>query len=136
MSPKISRELAEHRLEQAKEEVVACEALYDLKLYKSANNRAYYSIFHSIRAVLALEPIDFKKHKDVIAYFNKNYIHTGVFPNEMSRKIAKANKIREDSDYVDEFIVKEEETKEQLDTAKTLIKLVEQYIMKNGTNNE
>ena len=50
MSPKISRELAEHRLEQAKEEVVACEALYDLKLYKSANNRAYYSIFHSIRA--------------------------------------------------------------------------------------
>ena len=96
----------------------------------------YYSIFHSIRAVLALEPIDFKKHKDVIAYFNKNYIHTGVFPNEMGRKIAKANKIREDSDYVDEFIVKEEETKEQLDTAKTLIKLVEQYIMKNGTNNE
>ena len=92
MSPKISRELAEHRLEQAKEEVVACEALYDLKLYKSANNRAYYSIFHSIRAVLALEPIDFKKHKDVIAYFNKNYIHTGLFPNEMGRKIAKANK--------------------------------------------
>ena len=38
MSPKISRELAEHRLEQAKEEVVACEALYDLKLYKSATN--------------------------------------------------------------------------------------------------
>ncbi len=75
-------------------------------------------------------------YKDVIAYFNKNYIHTGVFPNEMGRKIAKANKIREDSDYVDEFIVKEEETKEQLDTAKTLIKLVEQYIMKNGTNNE
>ena len=128
MSPKISRELAEHRLEQAKEEVVACEALYDLKLYKSANNRAYYSIFHSIRAVLALEPIDFKKHKDVIAYFNKNYIHTDVFPNEMGRKIAKANKIREDSDYDDEYMANKEATENQIETAEELINLVEKYI--------
>ena len=32
-------------------------------------------LFHSIKAVLSLEPIDFKRHKDVIAYFNKNYVH-------------------------------------------------------------
>ncbi len=39
-------------------------------LYKAANNRAYYSIFHSIRAILALEPIDFKRHKDVKLHKN------------------------------------------------------------------
>ena len=78
MSPKISKELSIHRLEQAKEDLTASRALYDLKLYKSANNRAYYSIFHSIKSILALEPIDFKKHKDVISYFNKNYIHTRI----------------------------------------------------------
>ena len=69
-------DLVLHRIEQSKEDLKAAEILYKSELYKSANNRAYYSIFHAIRAVLALEPIDFKKHKDVIAYFNKSYVRT------------------------------------------------------------
>ena len=130
MSPKISKELSIHRLEQAKEDLTASRALYDLKLYKSANNRAYYSIFHSIKSILALEPIDFKKHKDVISYFNKNYIHTEKFPKNMGRKISIASRIREDSDYDDEFIVREEDTMNQIKTAEELIMLAEKYIEK------
>ena len=128
MSPKISKELANHRLEQAKEELKASKIMYSEKLYKSANNRAYYAIFHSIKAVLALEPADFKRHKDVLSYFNKNYVNTEIFPKKLGRKIAEANKIREDSDYDDEFTVKPEETREQMNTAKELIELVEKYI--------
>ena len=71
MNRKVSKELSIHRVEQAKENIEEAEILYKMKKYKGANNRAYYSIFHSIKAVLALEPIDFRKHKDVIAYFNK-----------------------------------------------------------------
>ena len=130
MSPKISKELARHRLEQAKEDLTASKVLYELKLYKSSNNRAYYSIFHSIKAVFALEPVDFKRHKDVIAYFNKNYVHTEIFPKNIGRKIMKASKVREDSDYDDEFIVKSEDTLSQIQTAEELINLVEEYIKK------
>ena len=128
MSPKISRELAKHRLEQAKEDLIAAKAMYDLKLYKSANNRAYYSIFHGIKAILALEPIDFKKHKDVQSYFNKNYVNTEIFPKTMGRRIAEASKMREDSDYDDEFVVNPEKTKKQIDTAIELVELTEKYI--------
>lgn len=131
MSPKISKELSKHRLEQAKEELEDAKLLYNNNRYKSANNRAYYSIFHSIRAVLALEGVDFKKHKDVQAYFNKNYVRTEIFPKDMGRRIIDASKIREDSDYDDEFIVKPEETAVQIETAKELIYLVEEYIEKN-----
>ena len=74
MNQKLSKDLAIHRLEQAREDLEAGKLLYDKNFYKSANNRAYYSIFHSIKSILALERIDFKKHKDVLAYFNKNYI--------------------------------------------------------------
>ena len=49
MSPKISKELAKHRLEQAKENLEEAEILYNVKKFKGANNRAYYSIFHSIK---------------------------------------------------------------------------------------
>ena len=128
MKPKISKELSNHRIEQAKEDLIASKALYDLKLYKSSNNRAYYSIFHSVKAILALEPIDFKRHKDVIAYFNKNYVHTEIFPRSMGRKISDASRIREDSDYDDEFVVQEEDTIAQIQTAEELINLAQEYI--------
>ncbi len=131
MNRKVSKELSIHRVEQAKENIEEAEILYKMKKYKGANNRAYYSIFHSIKAVLALEPIDFRKHKDVIAYFNKNYIHTEIFPRKMGHKIADASTIREDSDYDDEFVVNPEKTLEQINTAKELLKLVQDYIEKN-----
>lgn len=128
MSPKVSKHLALHRLQQAKDELEVSKIIYERKYYKSANNRAYYSIFHSIKAVLSLEPIDFKKHKDVQAYFNKNYINTEIFPKTMGRRIAEASKIREDSDYDDEFAASAEDTLQQIETAEKLIEYVEKYI--------
>lgn len=128
MNNKISKDLAIHRLEQAKEEYKACVLLYENKFFKSANNRAYYSIFHSIKAVLSLEPIDFKKHKDVIAYFNQHYINTEIFPKKLGHKISLAQSIREDSDYDDEYVVSQEKTQSQVYLAKELLLLVERYI--------
>lgn len=130
MSPKISKELSNHRLEQAKEDLLASKLLFKEKMYKSANNRAYYSIFHAIKSVLALEPIDFKRHKDVLAYFNKNYINTEIFPKILGRKIVESSKIREDSDYDDEFEPSYEKTEQQINTAEELIKYVQEYISK------
>lgn len=128
MSAKVSLDLARHRLEQAIEDLEDAKLLYNANRYKGANNRAYYSIFHSIKAVLSLEPIDFKKHKDVIAYFNKNYIKTEKFPKKFGRKIAEAFEVRDDSDYDDEFIVEQEITEEQMKTAEELLKLASEYI--------
>ena len=45
--------LSKYRLEQAKENLEEAEALFNINKYKGANNRAYYSIFHAIKAVLA-----------------------------------------------------------------------------------
>lgn len=132
MSPKVSKELSRHRLEQAREDLEDAQLLYSANRFKGANNRAYYSIFHSIKAVLSLEPIDFKRHKDVVGYFNKNYVQPEIFPRQMGRRIIKASKIREDSDYDDEFIVDSDSTLLQIETAKELIKLVEEYINKKS----
>ena len=58
---------AKYRLERAKQDLSDAEFSYKHKRYLNANNRAYYSIFHAIKAVLALERVDFKRHKDVLA---------------------------------------------------------------------
>lgn len=104
-------EFANYRLERAKQDLSDAEFNYKNNRFLNANNRAYYSIFHAIKAVLALERVDFKRHKDVLAYFNQYYIKTDKFPRIISKKISLANKVREDSDYDDEFIPTAEETK-------------------------
>ncbi len=125
-----AKELAKYRLERAKQDLKDAELLYKNKSLLAANNRAYYSIFHAIQAILSLERIDFKRHKDVIGYFNKNYISTEIFPKRLGRRIGQAFQIREDSDYDYKFIPQIEQTEYQVETAKELIALVEEYIDK------
>lgn len=48
--------------------------MYEAGRYKNALNRAYYSIFHAMRAVNALDGFDISKHSGVIAHFNQNYV--------------------------------------------------------------
>ena len=47
---------------------------------KGAANRSYYAIFHAMRAVLALDGIDMKRHSGVMSEFRRLYIKTGILP--------------------------------------------------------
>lgn len=125
------RALVNYRLEQSKENLEEAEVLFENKKFKGANNRAYYSIFHSIKAILAIEKTDFKKHSSVIAYFNKNYISTNIFSRELGKRVSESRFFREKSDYVDFYIVTREECQKQIETAKIMIQEAERYIEKN-----
>lgn len=122
------KELAKYKLERAREEVDTAVLLFNNEKLRAANNRAYYSIYYSLTAVLCLEPIAFKRHKDTIGYFNKNYVHTGIFPGELGRDISKAAKIRHASDYDEFYIAGKEETERQIQTAKKLIELADKFV--------
>ena len=126
-----TKNLSEYRIEKAKIAVDSAEILYKHNDFGGSMNRAYYSIFYALRAVLAIERKDFKRHKDVIAYFNKHYVSTEIFPKTIGRKIAQAKQIREDSDYDDEYVPSPEKTQIQIDTARELIVLVEKYLQDN-----
>jgi len=60
MDNSLSMELATYRLGQAADCLQAAENNLASELYKDALNRSYYCIFHSIRAVLALDMFDAK----------------------------------------------------------------------------
>ena len=47
-------DLAMHRLQTAKSNLKSARILFEAKEYKSANNRAYYAVFHAINAIHAL----------------------------------------------------------------------------------
>jgi uncharacterized protein (UPF0332 family) len=126
-----NKDVASYKLERAKDDFESAQLLLKSGKLKAANNRAYYSCFHAVDAVLALEPIAFKKHKDTLAYFNKNYIHTEKFPKDIGRQISRLEVIRHKSDYDDFYIASKSETEEQVMTAGNVIKLVEDYLNMN-----
>ena len=122
------------RLEQAAECLKASEIMLNAAMYKSAANRSYYCIFHAMRAVLAQDAFDSKKHSDVISAFREKYIKTKIFPIFFSDIIKQAFSNRGQSDYNDFFIISKEETVEQVENAKAFLAAIEAYI-KNLHNN-
>lgn len=61
-------DVVRHRLSVAREDLDTAHLTFEAGQYRGANNRAYYSIFHTICAVLAKEGVAFKRHKDTLAY--------------------------------------------------------------------
>lgn len=123
-------ELSSYRLKMAKETYANAKLSFENNFYKDSNNRSYYVIFYAIKAVLALEEVDFKRHKDAVAYFNKTYVATEVFPKSLGKKISKAKIVREAGDYDDFYVFTKEEAKEQLDTASEMLHETERFLGK------
>lgn len=121
------RDLVLHRIETAKSDINAAKILLDAGEYRSSNNRAYYGIYHAISTVHALEGNAYKKHKDALANFNKEYVKTEIFPRNIGRRISEAAEIRHASDYDDFYIATKTEAEEQIATAVELLELVTDY---------
>lgn len=121
------KDLVLYRIQTARTDLNSARILLSAEEYRGANNRAYYAIFHAIDAVHALNGNAFRRHKDAIGNFNKNYVKTEIFPREIGRKISEAEEIRHASDYDDFYIASRGETERQIAVADEFIQLVEKY---------
>lgn len=124
----LRRMYAKYRIERSKEDLDAAHLLFENGNYRIANNRAYYAIFHALRAVLVFDDFDSSKHSGVIAEFRRRYIKEGIFPVKMSRMIGSAFTIRNASDYDDMFIVSRTDTEEQIANAEYIYEEIERYL--------
>lgn len=82
----------------------AAKLCMERNYYKDTINRCYYAAFYAVKAALALEEKDFKRHKDAVTYFNQIYVSTEIFPREIGKKLGRLKKERESSDYDDFYI--------------------------------
>ena len=96
--------------------------------YKSSANRSYYAVFHAIRAVLAFNDFDSKKHSGVISEFRKLYIKTGVFGDEISKIIGRQFDLRSLSDYDDFFDISKENAENAFREAEFVLSEIKKYL--------
>ena len=123
-------DLSKYRLQRSKENLKDAWLLLDAQSYKSSVNRSYYSIFHCLRAVTALDGFDSSKHSGIIAFFNMHYVKSGVFEKEMSKILDKAYRWREKADYKDYEDVTREVAEEQIVNAEKFLAKIEPFLLK------
>lgn len=129
-------DIAYYRLKTAEEDLDAAKKLFQDNSIRIANNRAYYAIYHAVSAVHALDKKAYKRHKDAISNFNKDYIRTEIFPKEFGRRIVRAEEIRHNSDYSDFYIAKREDAEGLIGTAEELISLIKRYVCEEAQKTE
>ena len=117
-------DLAKYRLEMADEHMKSAKALLDIGSYKDSIGRSYFAMFSAVRALLALDAVDFSKHSGVISYFQKEYIKTGKMEVKYSKSLSQAFQIRNNADYQDFFVVSRRDAEEQFERAEEFLNAV------------
>lgn len=122
-------DLSRYRLQNANDTLDAAGLCLERNLYKDTINRSYYAAFYAVKAVLALEEVDFKRHKDAVGYFNRNYVATEIFSRDIGRKLGRLKQERESSDYDDFYIASASDAMEYHETAQLIVKAVRDYLI-------
>ncbi|WP_278942776.1 HEPN domain-containing protein [Anaerotruncus colihominis] len=120
--------LCRYRMEKARQCLVTAKSTMIDGDYATSSNRSYYAIFHAMRAVLALDSLDFKKQSAVIGKFRELYIKTGVFDTSYSRVIGEAFDLRGDCDYEDFCLVTRREVETQIENAAQFLEAVQNFL--------
>ena len=126
------RELVKLRLKSSRELYNDACNLYEQGSYKSANNRAYYSMEKALKALLAIKGKDANTHNGILQLFNRYFIYEDntEFNKSDYKLYASIELIRTASDYDDFYIATKEEADEQIAIAEEFIQMVEDYCKK------
>ena len=128
MSLENRQAISKVRFEKAEEYLADAKLLLECESYKSAANRSYYAVFHAMRAVLAYDGYDSKKHSGIIAEFRRLYIKTGIFESSMSDTIRSLFDLRTDSDYNDFFVASKADVAAQVKNAEHFVEQIKEYL--------
>jgi hypothetical protein len=129
-------ELMKYRLDTAKTKLHSAKVLLDAGEFKDSIGRSYYAMFSGVRAILALDNVDFSKHAGVIAYFQKEYIKTGKIAKEYSKYISSAFQIRNNCDYADFFLVSKEDAEDQYKRSVEVVDTIEKFLKNRVKDSE
>jgi len=94
-----------------------------------ATNRAYYSYFYCITALLITENVYAKTHQGAHSKFSELYIRTGIFSESVAVKIKSAFNLRQEADYDLDAEITMEVATNTIEDAKEFYSLCKNYLL-------
>lgn len=105
----------------AAEEIRIAEHLLATGFPRVALSRAYFAVFHALRARLYAEGLEPRTHSGTIHLFNLHFVKTGAYEPATSRLVSRLQKFREEADYSRSFVIDESGAREEFDAARGLV---------------
>ena len=128
--------LVDYRMKRARETLKDAHLLFSQGgSHGSVINRAYYSMFYAVLALLTTIGKGAGKHSGVISLFDQHFVKTRQFPREMSKSLHRAFDLRQIGDYRELMPLDRERAEETLQSAEQFISGVEQYLNKGRNDN-
>src|SRR6266498_987337 len=109
-------------MERCKETIEEASLALEGKKLFNAENRIYYSIFYIVSALAIKNGYSTSKHFQLLGWFNKTYVKTGIVSSELSRIYYRAFEKRQEGDYEDLKYFTYEEVSEDFVNMKTLLR--------------
>jgi uncharacterized protein (UPF0332 family) len=106
-------------LVRAAQAMRAAEALIALGLFSDAVSRAYYAVFHGLRALLLSRGLEPRSHGGAIHLFNTELVRAGAMPSSHNRLLGGLQRARELADYQAAVVFSEDDARALLDDARS-----------------
>ncbi len=114
--------LARYWLVKSDESLASAESEFDAGRLSFAVNRLYYALFYGMSAILAVKGEQVSKHTAVRAAFHKDYVRTGIIPNELGQLYTTLFTRRHQMDYTPLASVEQSTVLEYTANTKKLLK--------------
>ncbi len=88
-------------------------------------------MFYATLALAILRQKTTSKHSGVIAFFDREFVKTGIFSKDLSKSFHLAFQRRQENDYGDIFTVNKDEASQSILDARLFVDTVEEYVKNN-----
>jgi uncharacterized protein (UPF0332 family) len=121
--------LIRHRIGKSHEALA--DALFSIENNRItlALNRLYYSMFYIVSALSLLYDFSTSKHKQLLGWFNKSFIHSGLLDKRLFKIYSLALDNRQESDYEDFSEFSNEDIQEYYQDTLFFINSIEKFII-------
>ncbi|MDR3611343.1 MAG: HEPN domain-containing protein [Ignavibacteriaceae bacterium] len=118
----------QYKRDRAFEALDDIKKMLDNKMLSAAMNRVYYAGFYIVGALLLLDGFSTSKHRQLIGYFNKEYIKTGKVPVDVGEILDESYNRRVASDYHDFVYLTKTQVEEFFSQMKDFVGFIDRMI--------
>jgi hypothetical protein len=115
-------------MERAKEAIEEAKILFDSGHINSYVNRLYYACFYAVSALLLTRNISTSKHGHLRSLLHREFVKTGLIPQEMGKHFDLLFNSRQEGDYADLVVFKADEVADWLAKTETFVSHIESLI--------
>lgn len=128
VSAEDTRQSIQLEIEAGTEALSAARMLVEKGLYRSAMSRAYYALFHHVRALLYTQGLEPRTHEGMEHLFGLHWVKPGKVEGASAKLFARLQKYREQSDYGTVTLFTKDDVEQELKEVDRFIQHIRQYV--------